>query len=83
MTSSHSDAYAITSRNSGKAICAALAAAGLLIVFSDVAAAVIKESSTPRGRCYLRCDQKYVVKPPYNAGAWNRCMARCVSVYPR
>ena len=82
MTSPQSDAYAITSRKCRKAIRAALAAAGLLIAFSDVAAAVIKESSTPRGRCYLRCDQKYVVRPPYNFDAWNRCMANCVSVYP-
>jgi hypothetical protein len=82
MTSSHSDAYAITSRNGRKAIRAALAAAGLLIVFSDIAAAVIKETSTARGRCYQRCDRKYVVNPPYNASAWNRCMAHCVSVYP-
>ena len=82
MTSPQSGAYAITSRKRRKAIRAALAAVGLLIVFSDVAAAVIKESSTPRGRCYLRCDNKYVVRPPYNYGAWNRCMANCVRVYP-
>ena len=82
MTSPRSDTYASTRRNGRKAIRAALAAAGLLIVLSDTAAAVIKETSTARGRCYQRCDRKYIVNPPYNAGAWNRCMANCVSNYP-
>jgi hypothetical protein len=82
MNTPQSDAYAIASRNCRKTIRATLAAVGLLIFFADVAAAVINESSTPRGRCYQRCDSKYVAKGRPNYGAWNRCMANCVRVYP-
>jgi len=59
----------------------ALTAVALLIAFGEIAAAVINESSTPRGRCYLRCDHKYIGSGPTNWSAYWRCQGNCARVY--